>query len=58
VFPELAGLGLATAVFVDATMALLGDRNLGLPLWLQGIPDDRLGFGDRCCVVVNNGHGR
>ena len=45
VFLKLAGLGLATAVFVDATvvrmvlvpstMELLGDRNWWLPRWLD-----------------------
>jgi RND superfamily putative drug exporter len=45
VFLKLAGLGLATAVFVDATvvrmvlvpatMELLGDRNWWLPRWLE-----------------------
>ena len=45
VFLKLAGLGLATAVFVDATMVrmvlvpatmeLLGDRNWWLPRWLD-----------------------
>ena len=44
-FLKLAGLGLATAVFVDATvvrmilvpatMELLGDRNWWLPRWLD-----------------------
>ncbi len=45
VFLKLAGIGLATAVFVDATivrmvlvpatMELLGDRNWWLPGWLD-----------------------
>jgi len=45
VFLKLAGIGLATAVFVDATvvrmvlvpatMELLGDRNWWLPRWLD-----------------------
>src|SRR5690606_3090533 len=45
VFLKLAGVGLATAVFVDATvvrlvlvpatMELLGDRNWWLPRWLE-----------------------
>jgi RND superfamily putative drug exporter len=47
VFLKLAGIGLATAVFVDATvvrmvlvpatMELLGDRNWWLPRWLDRI---------------------
>jgi RND superfamily putative drug exporter len=47
VFLKLAGLGLATAVLVDATvvrmvlvpsaMELLGDRNWWLPRWLDRI---------------------
>ena len=48
VFLKLAGIGLATAVFVDATvvrmilvpatMELLGDRNWWLPRWLDRLP--------------------
>jgi RND superfamily putative drug exporter len=47
VFLKLAGIGLATAVFVDATvvrmvlvpatMELLGDRNWWLPRWLDRV---------------------
>jgi len=50
VFLKLAGLGLATAVFVDATlvrlvlvpatMELLGDRNWWLPRWLDRLLPD------------------
>jgi RND superfamily putative drug exporter len=47
VFLKLAGIGLATAVFVDATvvrmvlvpatMELLGDRNWWLPRWIDRV---------------------
>jgi putative drug exporter of the RND superfamily len=47
VFLKMAGIGLATAVFVDATvvrmvlvpatMELLGDRNWWLPRWLDRV---------------------
>ena len=57
VFLKLAGIGLATAVFVDATvvrmvlvpatMELLGDRNWWLPRWLDRLLPGGAGAGRR-----------
>jgi RND superfamily putative drug exporter len=48
VFVKMVGLGMATAIFVDATvvrmvlvpatMELLGDRNWWFPTWLEWVP--------------------
>jgi RND superfamily putative drug exporter len=48
VFVKMVGLGMATAIFVDATvvrmvlvpatMELLGDRNWWFPSWLEWVP--------------------
>jgi RND superfamily putative drug exporter len=61
VFLKLAGLGLATAVFVDATlvrlvlvpatMELLGDRNWWLPRWLDRLLPDVHVEGDAAIPV-------
>jgi RND superfamily putative drug exporter len=61
VFLKLAGLGLATAVFVDATlvrlvlvpatMELLGDRNWWLPRWLDRLLPDVHVEGDAAVPV-------
>lgn len=64
---KMFGLGLATAIFLDATlvrmvlvpatMELLGDANWWLPQWLDRILPDLDGLGDRALSAPDREHG-